>query len=202
MTPPTPAAELTWDGKLPPIGIVAVPDRCPACDAAQIENYETGTCVRYSCGKAYLRAWDYTFIPASFGRCRNAETAAVAQRRRADAAEAALAEQRERGDKYALGWIDETKRADALEAERAAAYVRADTEYAARVRLVQDYDKLDADRDALTAQVAALRTVLEHARVHLERYVISTPFPGYEIYSHIVGEIDAALTAAPEGETP
>ena len=33
---------------------------------------------------------------------------------RADAAEAELAEQHERGDKYSLGWINETKRADAL----------------------------------------------------------------------------------------
>ena len=62
------------------------------------------------------------------------------------------------------GEIRAKARADALQAERDAAYVRADTEYAARVRLTEKYDELDAERDALAAQVATLIQEIERLK--------------------------------------
>ena len=55
-------------------------------------------------------------------------------------------------------------RYNALRAERDAAYVRADTEYAARVRLTEKYDNLDAERDALEAELAECKAALVNER--------------------------------------
>src|SRR3990167_6866810 len=93
--------------------------------------------------------------------------------------------------------VAQRQRADALHA-------RADTEYAARLRLVADYDKLDAERDALASQVAALRAALEGAREYL-RHSEGCSYPFNELYGcrcgmlETLAETDAALAAAPEG---
>ena len=173
MTQPTPAAApaLSWPEP---------PDKCPACGAPIVERIQF--LIVYECEQAILTQHrDGKSIEHPDSHCTRAFPAAVAQRQRAEDAErdyAALLEDYnaaaawlgvlESGDDLEVAaksltdqLSDVLQRADALQAERAAAYVRADTEYAARVRLTEKYDKLDEERDALTAQVATLRAALD-----------------------------------------
>ena len=112
--------------------------------------------------------------------CREASHLAVAQRQRAEDAErdyAALLEDYnaaaawlgvlESGDDLEVAakrlndqLSDAIQRAEKAESDRDVYHAHADREYEQRVRLVQAYDKLDAERDVLDAQVAALRAAL------------------------------------------
>src|SRR3990167_9533980 len=172
MTPPPPTTEITW-----PI----LPALCPVCQVGSPypDDSQGHLSKRYKCGQLLWligEQWELAVDES----CREASRLAVAQRQRAEDAErdyAALLEDYnaaaawlgvlESGDDLEVAaksltdqLSDAIQRADALQAERDAAYVRADTEYAARVRLTEKYDKLDEERDALTAQVAALRVAL------------------------------------------
>ena len=176
MTQPTPAAApaLSWPEP---------PDKCPACGAPIVERIQF--LIVYECEQAILTQHrDGKSIEHPDSHCTRAFPAAVAQRQRAEDAErdyAALLEDYnaaaawlgvlESGDDLEVAaksltdqLSDAIQRADALQAERDAAYVRADTEYAARVRLTEKYDKLDEERDALTAQVAALIQEIERLK--------------------------------------
>ena len=221
MTQPTPAAAelqaaLTWD---------TPPTVCPICTRPLIEHFDTiGSLIAdYECGQTLRKdkeADSYSLSPVR--TCRNWATAAVAQRQRAEDAErdyAALLEDYN----AAAAWLgvlesgadlevaakrltdqlsDAIQRADALQAERAAAYVRADTEYAARVRLTEKYDELDAERDALAAQVerltAALRGIQSMAEEELRTEELHLSTSMWQIEA----DARAALAAAPEGEQP
>jgi len=57
--------------------------------------------------------------------------------------------------------VAQRQRADKAESDRDTYHAHADREYEQRVRLVADYDKLDAERDALAALVKTLREALE-----------------------------------------
>ena len=131
MTPPTPAAELQAVSDEPSA-------HCPVCDC-ELAPIVSNIWRRYECGKILWwidGAWDMNHDVA----CGNAEAAAVAQRQRADAAE-------EQVKRLAIAVNSAAETAATYLAERDAALVRADTEYAARIRLVQEYDKLDAERE-------------------------------------------------------
>src|SRR3990167_2164645 len=80
---------------------------------------------------------------------------------RADKAEAELTFAEAFGENAALQFAQEYKRADAQQTELDKAIAAAVSQYEQRVRLVADYDKLDEERDALAAQVAALRAALD-----------------------------------------
>jgi len=58
-------------------------------------------------------------------------------------------------------WVERRPKADAQQTELDKAIAAAVSQYEQRVRLVADYDKLDEERDALTAQVATLRAALD-----------------------------------------
>ena len=177
---PTPSAklpaaltELTWP---------TPPAICPVCDSQQVNHvkHSWGEFITYACFFEVGRDDEVWHLHSV---CDNM-AAAVAQRRRADDAErdyavlfkdynaaAAWLGVLESGDDLEVAaksltdqLSDAIQRADALQAERDAAYVRADTEYAARVRLTEKYDKLDEERDALTAQVAALIQEIERLK--------------------------------------
>ena len=176
MTDTTAAPALSWP-TLPPI--------CPVCRGAlpYPDDSQGHLSKRYQCGQLLWligEQWELAVDES----CREASRLAVAQRQRAEDAErdyAALLEDYnaaaawlgvlESGDDLEVAaksltdqLSDAIQRADALQAERDAAYVRADTEYAARVRLTEKYDKLDEERDALTAQVAALIQEIERLK--------------------------------------
>src|SRR3990167_1304707 len=172
MTDTTAATALSWP-TLPPI--------CPVCRGSlpYPDDSQGHLSKRYQCGQLLWligEQWELAVDES----CREASRLAVAQRQRAEDAErdyAALLEDYnaaaawlgvlESGDDLEVAaksltdqLSDAIQRADALQAERAAAYVRADTEYAARVRLTEKYDELDAERDALAAQVERLTAAL------------------------------------------
>src|SRR3990167_5296981 len=189
MTQPSPAAAEMQAGRAE-LSWTEPPNVCPWCLTGIPTRYSQKLKTRreYNCGIVIQRnhplGW-YRLEDDDEGcplYCRNAEAAAVAQRQRADDAErdyAALLEDYnaaaawlgvlESGDDLEVAvksltdqLSDVLQRADALQAERAAAYVRADTEYAARVRLTEKYDELDAQKDALAGQVERLTAALKN----------------------------------------
>src|SRR3990167_276293 len=83
---------------------------------------------------------------------------------RADKAEAELTFAEAFGENAALQFAQEYKRADAQQTALDKAIAAAVSQYEQRVRLVADYDKLDEERDALAAQVAALIQEIERLK--------------------------------------
>ena len=199
MTPPTPAArapvalvtdELTWDEAYR-LFVTGVMQQMDAMGIPRV--LETG-------------AYDAPIyrLALTAEKLKQSEAAAVAQRQRAEDAErdyAVLLKDYNAaaaclgslypemgGDMEAtVGYVmnqltDANQRADALQAERDAAYIRADTEYAARVRLTEKYDELDAE--------------LADQRERGDKYALGW------INETKRADALAALAAAPEGEQP
>ena len=208
MTDTTAATALSWP-TLPPI--------CPVCRGAlpYPDDSQGHLSKRYQCGQLLWligEQWELAVDES----CREASRLAVAQRQRAEDAErdyAALLEDYnaaaawlgvlESGDDLEVAaksltdqLSDAIQRADALQAERDAAYVRADTEYAARVRLTEKYDKLDEERDALTAQVAALRAALHGIQSMAEEELRTEELHLSNSMWQIEADARAALAAA------
>src|SRR3990167_9107126 len=183
MTQPTPAAAelqaaLTWD---------TPPTVCPICTRPLIEHFDTiGSLIAdYECGQTLRKdkeADSYSLSPVR--TCRNWATAAVAQRQRAEDAErdyavllkdynaaAAWLGVLESGDDLEVAaksltdqLSDVLQRADKAEADRDVYHAHADREYEQRIRLVQDYDKLDAQKDALEAELVGYKAGGPHVR--------------------------------------
>src|SRR3990167_805657 len=220
---------MTDTAAAPALSWTTPPDECPFCHNPPGVSQNPKLVVIYRCFFSVNRI-GLTEIWRIFGRCRNLESVAVAQRQRADALQAerdelkaALVNERELNkyweshggnDAAQVTILDRAAaetRADAAEkqakrlaaavnfAVETAAYVRADTEYAARVRLTEKYDELDAERDALAAQVKTLRAALRYVTEEID-------YPGLlepgESLLRITEIVAAALAAAPDPNAP